>query len=148
MDGLALTESEKFIRFSVSLPEDLLKEFDKVTEILGIQGRSDAIRKAMRDFIVNYTWMHKSEGSMAGSITVILDHETTGIMDAITDLQHRYINLIASSMHVHLDERDCMIVLAVRGNVKDVEKLNNELLALKGVKLVKYTIMTPGSELP
>jgi CopG family nickel-responsive transcriptional regulator len=51
-------------------------------------------------------------------------------------------------MHVHLDERECMIVLAVRGNVKDVEKLNNELLALKGVKLVKYTIMIPGAELP
>jgi len=143
-----LTESENFIRFSVSLPEDLLKEFDKVTEILGIQGRSDAIRKAMRDFIVNYTWMHSSVGSMAGSITIILDHEITGIMDEITELEHKNINLIASSMHVHLDERECMIVLAVRGNVKDVEKLNNELLALKGVKLVKYTIMTPEAELP
>jgi CopG family nickel-responsive transcriptional regulator len=143
-----LSESVKFIRFSVSLPEDLLKEFDKVTETLGIQGRSDAIRKAMRDFIVNYTWMDKSEGSMAGSITVVLDHETTGIMDELTELQHKYINLIASSMHVHLDEHDCMIVLAVRGNVEGVEKLNNELLALKGVKLVKYTIMTPGAELP
>ncbi|MFB0560866.1 MAG: nickel-responsive transcriptional regulator NikR [Candidatus Lokiarchaeia archaeon] len=143
-----MSESEKFIRFSVSLPEDLLKEFDKVTETLGIQGRSDAIRKAMRDFIVNYTWMDRSEGSMAGSITVVLDHETAGIMDDLTELQHKYINLIASSMHVHLDEHDCMIVLAVRGNVEGVEKLNNELLALKGVKLVKYTIMTPGAELP
>jgi CopG family nickel-responsive transcriptional regulator len=143
-----LTESEKVIRFSVSLPEDLLKEFDKVTEILGIQGRSDAIRKAMRDFIVNYTWMHDSAGSMAGSITVILDHEITGVMDEITELEHKNLNLIASSMHVHLDERECMIVLAVRGNVKNVEKLNNELLALKGVKLVRYTIMTPGAELP
>lgn len=144
----ALVESEKFIRFSVSLPEDLLKEFDKVTESLGIQGRSDAIRKAMRDFIVNYTWMHKGKGDMVGSITIILDHETTGIMDEITELQHRYLKLIASSMHVHLDERECMIVLAVRGKVEDIEKLNNEILALKGVKLVKYTIMTPGTELP
>ena len=143
-----MTETEKVIRFSVSLPEDLLKEFDKVTEILGIQGRSDAIRKAMRDFIVNYTWMHKSTSSMAGSITIILDHEVTGIMDEITELEHKNINLIASSMHVHLDERECMIVLAVRGNVKDVEKLNNELLALKGVNLVKYTIMAPTAKLP
>ncbi len=143
-----MEESEKFIRFSVSLPEDLLKEFDKVTESLGIQGRSDAIRKAMRDFIVNYTWVHESEGSMAGSITVILNHEISGIMDELTELQHKHINLIASSMHIHLDVSDCMIVLAVRGNVRDVERLNNELLALKGVKLVKYTIMTPGAELP
>lgn len=143
-----MTETENFIRFSVSLPEDLLKEFDKVTETLGIQGRSDAIRKAMRDFIVNYTWMHSNVGSMAGSITIILDHEVTGIMDEITELEHKNINLIASSMHVHLDERECMIVLAVRGNVKDVEKLNNQLLAVKGVKLVKYTIMTPGAQLP
>lgn len=143
-----MTESENFIRFSVSLPEDLLKEFDKVTETLGIQGRSDAIRKAMRDFIVNYTWMHSSGGSMAGSITIILDHEIMGIMDELTELEHKNIDLIASSMHVHLDEKECMIVLAVRGNVKDVEKLNNQLLALKGVKLVKYTIMTPGAKLP
>ncbi|MEM2146888.1 MAG: nickel-responsive transcriptional regulator NikR [Candidatus Jordarchaeaceae archaeon] len=143
-----MTESENFIRFSVSLPEDLLKEFDKVTEMLGIQGRSDAIRKAMRDFIVNYTWMHSTAGSRVGSITIILDHEVTGIMDEITELEHKNINLIMSSMHVHLDERECMIVLAVRGNAKDIEKLNNQLLALKGVKLVKYTIMTPGAQLP
>ncbi|MEM3526477.1 MAG: nickel-responsive transcriptional regulator NikR, partial [Candidatus Jordarchaeaceae archaeon] len=119
-----MTESENFIRFSVSLPESLLKEFDKVTERLGMPGRSDAIRKAMRDFIINYTWMHSDATSMVGTITIILDHEVTGIMDEITELEHKNINLIMSSMHVHLDERECMIVLAVRGNAKDIEKLN------------------------
>ncbi|MHA1648914.1 MAG: CopG family ribbon-helix-helix protein [Candidatus Helarchaeota archaeon] len=42
--------SEKFQRFSVSLPRKLLEEFDSGIDSLGMT-RSSAIRKAIHDYI-------------------------------------------------------------------------------------------------
>ncbi len=139
--------NEKFQRFSVSLPKNLLEEFDSVINTLGMT-RSDAIRKAMRDFITRNKWsLTPKEGIVVGSITLILDHEQKyGIMDELNELQHHHREIINASLHIHLDKRNCMMVLPVRGNAQEIKNLNVKLQAMPEVKETKLTLISSGEK--
>jgi CopG family nickel-responsive transcriptional regulator len=139
---------ENFIRFSVSLSEELLNEFDKVRLLSGFETRSDAIRAAMRDFIINYRQLKELEGERAGTITLILDHHgETGVMDQLTELEHHYRPIITATLHIHLDDENCMNVLTVRGDMEQIKKLIAELNALP-LKYIRPTLTIPGEEIP
>ncbi|MHA1651243.1 MAG: CopG family ribbon-helix-helix protein [Candidatus Helarchaeota archaeon] len=135
--------SEKFQRFSVSLPKSLLEEFDSVIKLLNMT-RSDAIRKAMREYIIkNKKTLTPEKGIVVGSITLILDHEKKyGIMDDLNELQHHHLEIINASLHIHLDERNCMMVLPVRGNAKQIENLRVKLESMPEIKKIELTLVS------
>ncbi|TFG05490.1 MAG: nickel-responsive transcriptional regulator NikR [Promethearchaeota archaeon] len=140
--------NENFQRFSVSLPKRLLEEFDQVIKKLGMS-RSDAIRKAMRDYIIRNTkLLTPMEGIVVGSITLILDHEQKhGILDELNELQHQHLEIINASLHIHLNETDCMLVLPVRGNAQKIKDLSITLQAMPEIKELKLTLVSAGEKL-
>jgi metal-responsive CopG/Arc/MetJ family transcriptional regulator len=42
------------------------------------------------------------------------DHDTRQLVCDLTEAQHQHTNLISSTTHIHLGERDCLEVLAVK----------------------------------
>jgi len=137
--------SEKFQRFSVSLPKNLLEEFDSVINLLGMT-RSDAIRKAMREYIIkNKKLLTPKDGIVVGSITLILDHEKKyGIMDDLNELQHHHLEIINASLHIHLDEQNCMMVLPLKGNAIEIENLRVKLESMPEIKKIELTLISTG----
>jgi CopG family nickel-responsive transcriptional regulator len=63
-------------------------------------------------------WKYEEEGVANGTITAIYDHEVKGLEESLTDTQHLYKGIINSAMHIHLDEKNCLLVIAVKGEVK------------------------------
>ncbi len=136
-------EKEKFQRFSVSLPEGLLKEFDKIREEIGMS-RSDAVRKAMRNFISEYNWTYHKDGVSlkAGTISIIFDHtEKIGMMDELNELQHEFYNIIDAALHIHLDRDNCMLILAVKGDSKSINELLKILNSKPEYRQVKHILL-------
>ncbi|MHA1269749.1 MAG: CopG family ribbon-helix-helix protein [Candidatus Helarchaeota archaeon] len=136
-------EKEKFQRFSVSLPERLLNEFDKIREDIGMT-RSDAIRKAMRNFITEYNWVQNKEKRTlkAGTISIIFDHTVrTGMMDDLNDLQHNYYDIIDATLHIHLDKENCMVIIAVKGDSIKINQLLKDLNAKPEYRRVKQILL-------
>jgi len=129
-------------RVSVSVPPDLLVEFDEVTRRMGYD-RSKAIQTAMRNFVAEYKWAHEVRAAGAGALVMVYDHEIRDLEKALTDVQHRYEETIGSSMHIHLDERNCLEIIAVKGSVKEIRDLSQELMTKRGVKQVKLAMVTP-----
>ncbi len=68
---------------------------------------------------------------------MIYDHEARGADEVLIDVQHRFLELVPASLHVHLDERNCLLAIAIRGDVKRVKKLVVELEKIRGVKQVR-----------
>lgn len=132
---------EKVSRFSVSAPSNLLDKFDKIVKRLGYDDRSKAIQSAMRSLITEYTWVHEGEG--VGVIALVYDHEIKNLEETLTDVQHRYENVISSSMHIHLDEHNCLQIIAVKGDSKTIQGLAKTLMTKRGVKQLKLAIVTP-----
>ena len=134
------------IRFGISLDNVLLERFDGLIGKKGYASRSEAIRDLIRDSLVMEEWESSSSETM-GSITIVYSHETRELTDALTDLQHHYFNSIISSMHIHLDEHNCLEVIVVKGRAKDIKAIADRLIGTKGVKHGKLSITTSGKHL-
>jgi CopG family nickel-responsive transcriptional regulator len=125
-------------RISVSVSPDLLNDFDETIDRIGFT-RSRAIQVAMRDFLTEYKWTVEQEGTLVGAITMIYDHEVRGLMETMTDVQHHHLGVISSTTHVHLDEHNCLEIIAFKGEVKFIRSLTEELMTTRGVKQLKLT---------
>jgi CopG family nickel-responsive transcriptional regulator len=131
----------KIVRVGVTFPPDLLKDFDEIISKMGYENRSKAVQDAVRTFISEKKWLQEESGEQAGVLTVLYDHEVRGLEGMLTDIQHRYLHIICSTMHIHLSERDCLEAIAVRGNVAEIRKLGDELGSKRGVKILKITVV-------
>lgn len=72
---------------------------------------------------------------------MVYDHEVRGVEEALTDIQHHNQNIINSSMHIHLDDRYCLEMIAVRGEVRAAQHLAQELMRQRGVKQTKLALV-------
>lgn len=136
-------EEEKTERFGISLPGELLEKFDKKIEDQMYSNRSEAIRDLIRESLVEDKWEDVAEQEVVGTLTLVYDHDKRGISDKLTDLQHEDHANVISSMHVHLDEHNCMETLVLRGSAKKVKEVSDRLISTKGVKhgdIVKTTV--------
>lgn len=126
-------------RFSVSVPPDLLEDFDALLKKLG-QDRSKAIQQSMRLFISEHTWKEDTF-ECAGAIVLVYDHDVHEAEKSLTDLQHEFREIINSTLHVHIDEKNCLEILALRGKVEKVKELINKISACRGVKQLRHTMV-------
>ncbi len=134
------------VRFGVSVPEELLEKFDRIIEEKGYVNRSEAIRDMMRDFIVRHEW-ETGESEVAGTITMLYNHDEAEVVKELLDLQHDYLEEIVSSIHVHMDEHNCLEVVIVKGKASRIKEIADRLLSLKGVKHGKLVMTGTGKEI-
>ena len=128
------------VRFSIAIPAKLLDEFDEYTSRRGLLvNRSEAIRNLIRDALVD-DGLQDPAANIVGSITVIYDHHTPDLTRKIDEVEHNYPDEVVSSMHVHLDHRSCLEVIAVKGRACTVNELANCLLGIKGILYGKLTV--------
>jgi len=133
----------KIVRVGVTFPPDLLKDFDDIIAKMGYESRSKAIQDAVRAFISEYKWLREETGTRAGIVMVLYDHEVRGLEETLTDIQHDFSQVICSTLHVHLTERDCLEAIAVRGEAKKIRELAENLASRRGVKLLKLMLVSP-----
>jgi CopG family nickel-responsive transcriptional regulator len=133
-------------RFGVSIPADLVDTFDRLIEGKGYRTRSEAIRDLMRDALVESEW-ESNTGEVAGTVTIVYNHEVREISRVLTQLQHQYLDAIVCTTHVHMDEHNCMEVLVVRGAAAEVQAIADKLISTRGVKHGKLVCTTTGRSL-
>lgn len=134
-------------RFSVSMPDELVAALDQMVLTKGYNNRSQAIADMVRDQLVAHH-SHQDEQMVAGTITLVYDHHKRNIQTLLTDIQHDHNHLIVATMHVHLDHDNCLEVLVVRGEARQIDTIANALFTAKGIKQGKLTITQAGEHLP
>jgi CopG family nickel-responsive transcriptional regulator len=132
----------KIMRVGVTFPPDLLKDFDEIISKMGYENRSKAVQDAIRMFVSEKKWLQEKRGIQAGVLMMHYDHEVRGLQGALTDVQHHHANIICSTMHIHLSERDCLEAIAVKGEAAEVRRLSDELAAKRGVKMLKAMVIS------
>lgn len=132
-------------RFGVSLDKALLDKFDRYIRERNYSNRSEAFRDLIRQELIKKEW---DEGDdIAGAITLIYDHHRRDLLSKITDLQHDYQKVIISTQHIHLDHDNCLEIVAVRGQAREVTKLANMLKSIKGVKHCTLSMSSTGEHI-
>jgi len=127
----------KIVRVGVTFPPDMLKNFDEVISKMTYESRSKAVQDAVRMFISERKDLLEAMGLQAGIVMLLYNHETRGLEDLLTDVQHQFIDIISATMHVHLNKEDCLETIAVKGNASRLRELGKKLSSKRGVKLMK-----------
>jgi len=135
------------VRFGISLDEKLLGSFDQLIEQKSYMNRSEAIRDLIRASLVEER-LGSEDQEAVGTVTLVYNHHVRDLSDKLTEHQHSHHDQIISSLHVHLDAHNCLEVLIIRGAVRDIKQIADELIGVKGVKHGKLTVTTTGKELP
>jgi CopG family transcriptional regulator, nickel-responsive regulator len=138
---------DQIARFGVSISRSLLKELDRMVREKGYRNRSLAISHMVRDHLVEHH-QEMTDGEVAGAITIVYDHHQPHVQETLTNLQHKHLATIISSLHVHLDHDNCLEVLVIRGRASVVRSVAEHLIAVRGVKHGKLMLTTAGKDLP
>lgn len=125
-------------RISFSTPPGLLKQFDDSLKMLGYKDRSRALQIAMKNFVTEYSWK-KGQQIGAGAILLTYDHESHGLQEALTDIQHHFRSIVNSTTHIHLDESRCLEIISVRGKVERIQSLAKNIMKKRGVTQLKLS---------
>ena len=132
-------------RFSISLDEELVRQFDEKIQADGCPTRSKAVGDLIRESLVQTEWTTGEE--IAGSIVMVFDHHKPDIARKLTAIQHDYHKTILSTQHIHLDHDNCLETVMVHGRPEVVNELVKRLKAVKGLKHVSLAAATTGQRL-
>jgi len=162
---------EEYKRFTVSLPQDLYDKFEEFRDKLGISRSDAirkamhlfmiqeenisvvsenvvgciTIMMAHEHVDLNYEHSHEhlndfhhdhdySSRSIYANV-----QQTDEILK--NDIQHHFHEIIISTMHVHLEYKKCLEIIAVSGPYKDVKKLKDSLQRLKSILSIGFFII-------
>lgn len=126
----------KVVRAGISLPEDIMGAIDALAKRKGYKSRSQAIGEAIRVLTALDQW-ESYEGEFYAVISFVYDHEIADTASRLIEAEHRHTGRIISTMHVHVDERNCLEVSVVRGDRQTIEEVQRDIAAAKGVKILR-----------
>ncbi len=111
----------------------LLARFDALIASQGYTNRSEAIRDLVRDRLVEARW-EDTGVEVPAVVALVFDHDMRLLGDQMTNMQHGHADLVIASMHVHLDDHNCLEITVMRGASQRVRDLAQRMLSLRGVK--------------
>jgi len=144
-------ENHGVSRISVSLPEKLLPQLDKMVSERGFQSRSQAIAEMINHQIADHKQGY-GENIMAGTINLVYDCATPGLQALLGDLQRKHIDEVISSLNVNLEEAKTLQVILVQGPAKKLKLIADKMISCRGVLsgklLMSAAILPPLHPLP
>lgn len=130
------------VRFSISSEGPLLARFDSLIAEKGYGNRSEAIRDLIRNALVEEVLADESAEAV-GTVTLMYDHHVSELSNKLTDHQHHHHRTIVSTLHIHLDDHDCLEVVVLRGKAGEIKALADSLISTKGVKHGRFVASAP-----
>jgi CopG family nickel-responsive transcriptional regulator len=84
-------------RISISMPETLLRELDRMVEQRVFESRSRAISDMLHQFLAEHK-RQRNDQLMVGTVTLFYDNSVAGLQNRLSDLQYRLI----PQLHPHI----------------------------------------------
>jgi CopG family nickel-responsive transcriptional regulator len=131
---------EQLERIGISVESKLLKQFDSLIEKQGYQSRSEAVRDLIRAQLSNEKIADPNADAVA-AVVLVYDHHASKLTEKLITLQHSHILDVISSLHVHLDKHDCLEVVVLKGKISQINKVGENILSIKGVKLGRVNLV-------
>ena len=121
-------------RFTISLEDELANQFTAWIKRRGYGNRSEAIRDLVREHLAEESLEQKQMPHCVASVVYVYDHHERELGRRLTQRQHQHHDMTVSTLHVHLDESQCMEVTVLRGSGNAVAAQAQALIAERGVR--------------
>lgn len=123
---------------SMSINDELLDKLDKLLPIKGFSTRSEIIREALRNYITTEVW-ETEKGHLVVTGMVISNKKSESPLNTI---HHKYDYIIETTLHTHLDEKNCLEIFILKGESRIIKEFLTELKGLTGVKAVRHALLS------
>jgi CopG family nickel-responsive transcriptional regulator len=127
------------VRFSVSMEPDLVERFDRLAGS-GSAGRSKVLRDLIRARLAEAE-LRDGKAPSVGVLSYVYTHDQPGLSRRLAAVGHAHHAEVVSSTHVHLDRRDCLEVLILRGPAARLRTLADRIAALHGVRQARLNLV-------
>lgn len=121
-------------RYTISLEDELAERFEAWTRRHGYSNRSEAIRDLVRDRLGEEFLQSEEGGHCAAAVSYVYDHHQRELGQRLIQHQHGHHDLTVSTLHVHLDSKQCLEVAILRGHSEQVVARAQALAAERGVQ--------------
>ena len=128
----AAIKSAPVSRISISLPEDLLSDLDRMVETRGFESRSQAVNDMLHQFLLEHK-CDRGDDVMVGIVALFYRNSVPGLQKQLADLQYQYIDEVISSLHVHLMHNQTMEVILVQGPAQKLQAIADKMITQRGV---------------
>ena len=122
---------------SVSLNEMILEEIDAIQKELGFSGRSEVIRAGARMLIADNKETDKLTGIL--NCVLLLIHSQKA-EDTVSDIKHKFEDIISTQIHSHLKEGKCLETFIIQGEADRVKYLLNLFKTNDKMEYVKLIV--------
>ncbi|MDB5515090.1 MAG: nickel responsive regulator [Tardiphaga sp.] len=131
-------------RITITLDDDLMEELDQMIAAHGYQNRSEAIRDFTRAGMQQAAQEKGKSGECVAALVYVYDHAARDLSRRLVENYHGHHDLSLATLHVHLDDDNCLEVTALRGPGKDVQHLADHIIAERGVKYGRVVMIPTG----
>jgi len=127
---------------SITLPLDLLNQFDEFMKSRGYFSRSEAFRDAIRNLISEAEIAKFSSGNVAATVMTTCDYARKDVDLKITELRHEFDDVVIENVHRHINGKYCVEIFVTEGNNDRILNLINRLRGMHGIQQVRAMFMT------
>ena len=138
-----LSQGGNVRRFSVSLPPTLVDEFDEMWKGMSYENRSKAVHDSLRSFMTDVQWTRQESAVVVGVVMVLHYLDKPGLLEEVALIQHKFRSMVKSIQRIYVEDNKVMEIIALEGEVGVIKSLTQRFAAMKGVKQVKASLITP-----
>jgi CopG family nickel-responsive transcriptional regulator len=132
--GLTMKEKKTTERITISLERELLDAFDHYMDVKGYTNRSEGMRDAVRHLLAHERIRMDENAPCVGCVTYLYDHQQRQLSSRLMEAQHHHHEVPAATLHLHVNTRDCLEATVLRGRVKDVRDMADQITSQTGVR--------------
>lgn len=129
-------------RVTMTIDDEQLVLLDAHARRRGYTSRSEALRDILRQVAAEEASAVEAEDTPClATLSYIYEHETRELARRLTHAQHRHPDLSISTLHVHVDEGDCLEVTVLKGPVSELRAFADAVISQRGVRMGHLHVM-------
>ena len=132
----AAAQAEGVLAPDLNLRQPLLHAIalDRMIVEQGYQNRSEAIRDFTRAGMQQAAQKMGKSGTCVAALVYVYDHAARDLSRRLVENYHGHHDLSMATLHVHLDDDNCMEVTALKGTGAEVQHFADHIIAERGVR--------------
>ncbi len=129
-------------RITMSMDEDLARDFDRMVQDRGYTSRSEAMRDLVRREIEAHRQVRDGRTHCVANLSYVYNHHERQLTERLTEAQHQHHDLVVATMHVHLDHEHCLESTVLKGPAVAVRAFADRTQAERGVRHGALNLVT------